>query len=141
MVEAQKFLGCSHSPGQLKHRDECETCKAEDAAAEEKTDVIFRWYRASPNAPRFIEDRCLAVFPGIAGTSDVRTCMNYQHIGQHGHGEYAWVIRITRPATEEESKALREELTRIGYKLREVKRETAQHRRERAGQVGLIYRK
>jgi hypothetical protein len=79
----------------------------------EKTKVIFRKYK---------NGEILALFPELPGTNSPATCTCYQHIGQHGAADLQSSIRVTYPATEEEYKDLKNELTRIGYDLEIVSR-------------------
>jgi len=72
------------------------------------TDVMFR---VSLNDPTDV----YALFPGEAGTLDWRTCMSYQHVGQHSSADYAKCIRASRPATPEEYASLRRELESAPY--------------------------
>ena len=76
----------------------------------EKTKVIFRLvsYRSGYK-------EVLAMFPEQAETDGSIAC--YAHLGQHGTCGYHYVIRISRPATEEEYKDLYKELVGIGYIL------------------------
>jgi hypothetical protein len=48
--------------------------------------------------------------------------MAYEHVGQHGEGDYFACLGYTTPATLEESNSLWIELTNIGYDLITVKR-------------------
>jgi hypothetical protein len=57
-------------------------------------------------------------------------CESYEHVGQHGGADYFGVIMNSRPASKVESADLAEELTRIGYKLRPIKK-ASQHHHER----------
>lgn len=90
------------------------------------TDTIFREYP---------DGEVIAIFPGIAGTYDPRTVMFYAHLGQHGHGDYAAIVSRTRLAKDSENLTeLHNELRRIGYNVRPVKRGTSAHFRERLRQ-------
>jgi hypothetical protein len=66
---------------------------------------------------RMFEGDVIALFPELPGDSNpYRTCVSYQHFGQHG----AAAINIARnghsyPATSEQYKPLLEELASIGY--------------------------
>lgn len=80
----------------------------------EITKVVFR---------KFKEGDIIALFPEILGTYDPRTCMSYQHIGQHGSADTA-IINDTYPARVNESDDLFQELTAIGYNLKEYKKVT-----------------
>jgi len=76
------------------------------------TTVIFR---------TFPEGDVIALFPYEINYPD-GCCESYQRIGQHGAADYQHVCRITRPATLEEIAPLAQELERIGYRLKILKR-------------------
>jgi hypothetical protein len=81
----------------------------------EITKVIFRKY---PNGD------IIALFPEIVGDCDWRNnCQSYMHVGQHGSASYSGVMQSTSPASFPEAQDLREELTRIGYNLKTMKRQ------------------
>lgn len=76
--------------------------------------VIFRTFRDGGDV--------IALFPLEPSDNSWRHCLSYQHVGQHG-GASLDLCRVgTRPSTTTEIAPLREELERIGYKLRELKR-------------------
>lgn len=87
----------------------------------EKTKVIFRVFKPRPEFDEAGED-VIAIFPELPGDSNpYRTCLSYQHIGQHG----AIIVDftgITRPANQGEFAALAWELESIGYNLKISKR-------------------
>ncbi|MCK5236221.1 MAG: hypothetical protein KAR06_04470 [Deltaproteobacteria bacterium] len=71
------------------------------------TKVIFRKYP---------EGDVIALFPDNSYRRNYMTeC--YQHIGQHGEGDYRGVVASTKPATPEEYADLKAELESIGYDL------------------------
>lgn len=72
------------------------------------SEVMFRKYK---------DGDILAVFPYEATTrqSALYGCMCYQHIGQHGSGDYHAMIDQTKPASADEYADLLAELKRIGY--------------------------
>jgi hypothetical protein len=76
----------------------------------DKTTVIFRvWDKRDGGG-------VIALFPHLPGTVfDSRSCMSYEHVGQHGPADLAGVISRTRPATPEEYEPLRRELERAPY--------------------------
>jgi hypothetical protein len=91
----------------------------------ETTLVVFRrWHDTGT---------ILALFPEVPSEISGYFCEAYEHVGQHGGADYHGVIQATRPATVEEAASLAQELTRIGYKLKPIKRasQTA-HKRRRA---------
>ena len=61
-----------------------------------------------------------ALFPDIDETRGC--CLSYVRVGQHGAAHYSHVVGMTKPATKEQYQPLHNELTSIGYKLKEVKR-------------------
>lgn len=72
-------------------------------------EVIFRRYREKPYS-------ILAIFPyEIASKSGDVMC--YEHVGQHGHGDYKTMMHMTRAARPEEYDKLWSELTSLGYKV------------------------
>jgi len=73
-----------------------------------------------PAVFRFDGD-CFALFPTLEATRD-GLCTCYQHIGQHCAADYAGCIARSKPATPEQYADLLRELTRIGYRLRVVRR-------------------
>lgn len=92
--------------------------------AQEKTKVIFR---------KFKEGDIIAFFPEMPGTNNPNTCANYQHIGQHGHGEAN--CGATVKATRKEYLPLYNELTSIGYRLQPVNKFAAAHRQARIAEL------
>ncbi len=80
----------------------------------ETTLVVFRRWRNTGSV--------IALFPEIPSDITGYFCEAYEHVGQHGGAAYHGVIQATRPATDEEAASLAQELTRIGYKLKPIKR-------------------
>ncbi len=74
--------------------------------------VIFR---------KFNDGDIIALFPDLVGDINNRYCLSYQHMGQHGSAAPE-LVYVTKLATEDEYRELKEELERIGYKLKIVKR-------------------
>ncbi len=89
----------------------------------DKDIVVFRKWRDGFGV--------IALFPEIPTDLYGRYCDSYEHVGQHGGADYHGVIMNTRPANEEESADLVEELTRIGYQLRPIKRASQIHHERR----------
>lgn len=81
-----------------------------------KTRIIFRRWKGARRS------NAIALFPDLPGTINPHTCLSYERIGQHGAADLSFVMFDTRPAHGHDVQELREELTRIGYDLREVKR-------------------
>ena len=85
--------------------------------------VIFRRWRESGDI--------IALFPEIPADIFGRYCEAYEHIGQHGGADYWGVIQATTPVELHEAEDLAEELTRIGYNLRPIKRASWHHHENR----------
>lgn len=93
-----------------------------------KTKVIFRKWPANKGGD------VIALFPAIAGDSDIATCSSYQTIGQHCAASVG-LIRDTLPAKREDYRQLAAELRRIGYDLKIAKRFSHADERERRQQL------
>jgi hypothetical protein len=78
------------------------------------TKVIFRTFHTG---------EIIALFPELPGDAHGVYCMSYQSIGQHGMASTD-LSHCTRPATDSESRSLFNELVKIGYDLKQVKRVT-----------------
>lgn len=78
-----------------------------------QTKVIFRVDR---------DNVVFALFPEIPHDVHGRYCTTYQHVGQHSGADYQWCIATSTPATPERYKDLLDELTRIGYNVKVIKR-------------------
>jgi len=78
------------------------------------TAVVFRTFRG--------DNSVIALFPYEPGTNDPYTMMSYQHIGQHGASDMGLVSVYSRASKPDEIRPLRDELIRIGYKLKIMKR-------------------
>lgn len=76
--------------------------------------VVFRKWRDNGSV--------IALFPEIPTDLWGRYCEAYEHVGQHGGADYYGVIQATVPATQPEYRSLADELTRIGYRLKPIKR-------------------
>lgn len=93
------------------------------------TPVIFR---------KFANGEIIALFPFHAGDNDGYTCQSFVHVGQHGAADPHGVMRMTKPATEDEAHALIVELTSEPYRyppLRILHRFTPTAERARREQV------
>ena len=55
----------------------------------------------------------IAILPDVE--SNMGSVMTYQHIGQHGEGDYRHIVSQTRLATPDEYFALHRELEQVGY--------------------------
>lgn len=91
----------------------------------ETTLVVFRRWRDSGDI--------IALFPAEPSDINGWYSLSYERIGQHSGADYHGVVQATRPATDEEAASLAQELTRIGYKLKPIKRAShSVHERRRA---------
>ena len=83
----------------------------------------------------------IALFPEIPADIFGRYCEAYEHVGQHGGADYWGVIQTTMSVELHEAEDLAEELTRIGYNLRPIKRALYVHhekRRQAARECALV---
>lgn len=71
----------------------------------------------------------IALFPEIPADTYGQYCEAYEHVGQHGGADYHGVIQATRP--EDDYADLAEELTRLGYNLRPIRRASYTHHERR----------
>ena len=85
--------------------------------------VVFRRWRDSGDV--------IALFPEIPADIFGTYCEAYEHVGQHGGADYHGVIRATLPVERDEAEDLAEELTRIGYNLRPIRRASHHHHEKR----------
>lgn len=81
---------------------------------EQETLVIFRRWRDGGSI--------IALFPEIPSDINGWFCEAYEHVGQHGGADYQGVIAATKPVEPEDAADLAEELARIGYKLKPIRR-------------------
>ena len=79
-----------------------------------ETLVIFRAWKDTGDI--------IALFPELPADYQGWFCGAYEHIGQHGGACYFGVIQATTPISIEEAAPLAEELARIGYILKPIKR-------------------
>lgn len=87
--------------------------------------VIFRRWRNTGDI--------IALFPELPSDLEGRFCDAYEHVGQHGGADYYGVVQATRPVTDEDANDLIAELTRIGYRLKPIKRASQRiHKSRRA---------
>lgn len=78
----------------------------------QKVEVVFRKYD---------NGEIVALFPhNVADCSGA--CSGYTHIGQHTACDYDYTISITKPAKSEEYQDLFNELEKIGYKVKVIKK-------------------
>jgi hypothetical protein len=73
----------------------------------------------------------IALFPEIPADIHGYFCEAYEHVGQHGGADFHGVIQNTTPVATEEAADLAEELTRIGYNLRPIRRASYMHHERR----------
>lgn len=120
----------AHNPALAALREACSkgspilerpTAQALEARGEEpETPVLFRRW---PKSREGFGGDVLALFPMLPETRP-GTCASYAHVGQHSAADLSGVVASTRPASleDEDVRALRAELERIGYRLRPIKR-------------------
>lgn len=89
--------------------------------------VVFRKWRDSGTI--------IALFPELPADLFGRFCDSYEHVGQHGAADYYGVVRRTVPATAIEAEPLAKELTKIGYRLRPIKRASVNHHERRRNEA------
>ena len=85
--------------------------------------VVFRRWRDCGSL--------IALFPEISTDLYGRYCEAYEHVGQHGGADFHGVIQATVPVRTEDTADLAEELTRIGYNLRPIRRASWHHHERR----------
>lgn len=78
------------------------------------TVVVFRRWRDNGDI--------IALFPSQPADYRDHYCDAYEHVGQHGGADYHGVIQATKPVSLEEATDLIQELERIGYVLRPIRR-------------------
>ena len=92
-----------------------------------ETPVIFR---------KWPDGSIIALFPTLADDRAGRSCLSYEHVGQHAKADLTGVIQSSKPTNENEYKALYEELMGLGYKLKVYRRATKHHRKEMLESLG-----
>lgn len=96
----------------------------------ETTLVVFRRWRETNDL--------IALFPAEPSDINGWHCLSYERIGQHAGADYHGVIQATRLATDEEATSLAQELTRIGYRLKPIKRASQMMHERRRATAGAI---
>ncbi len=76
--------------------------------------VVFRRWRDTKDV--------FALFPELPSDYQGYYCDAYEHVGQHGGADYFGCVNASVPATLEDAADLIQELDRIGYVLRPIKR-------------------
>jgi len=76
----------------------------------------------------------IALFPEIAVDMIGYNCQSYIHVGQHGAASPDIVTSDTKPASPDEYKPLYDELIRLGYDLKVIKRFRYSHLKIRMAQ-------
>src|SRR4051812_38686873 len=85
--------------------------------------VVFRRWREHGDI--------IALFPEIPSDINGWYCDAYEHVGQHGGADYHGVVQATKPVALEDAADLIQELQRIGYILRPIKRASYRHHEAR----------
>jgi len=94
--------------------------------------VVFRQWRENNGGD------IIALLPELPADYQGRYCDSYEHVGQHSGADYHGVIQATKPVTNEEAAELADELARIGYVLRPLKRASYKHHEARRATARLI---
>ena len=76
--------------------------------------VVFRRWRDNGDI--------IALFPELPADYQGRFCDAYEHVGQHGGADFHGVIQATKAVSVEDAADLIQELERIGYRLKPIKR-------------------
>ena len=85
--------------------------------------VVFRKWRDTGSV--------IALFPEIPTDRQGWYCEAYEHVGQHGGADYHGVIQASRPAKPTEYRSLANDLDRIGYRVKPIKRASFRHHEQR----------
>jgi len=111
-------------PAQLSETGSLATCggmavetPTHDAAThmnKEQTLVIFRRWRDTGDI--------IALFPELPSDCQGWFCDAYERVRQHGGADFHGVVQATKPVAVDDATDLIEELTRIGYRLKPIKR-------------------
>lgn len=88
------------------------------------TNVVFRKW-LNPN------QGIIALFPDMPANIYGRYCDSYECVGQHGAADYHRIIHDSVPASGKESAQLKNELYRIGYRLKPIQRASWTHHQRR----------
>lgn len=92
--------------------------------------VVFRRWKENGDI--------IALFPELPSDINGFYCDSYEHVGQHGGADYYGVIEATKPVRNKDAKELARELTRIGYRLKPIKRASYRmHEVRRATAAGI----
>lgn len=86
--------------------------------------VIFRAQR---------DGTIIAVWPAIPADNEGNLCQTYEHVGQHGAGDWNVIVRNSFPATPQQYNPLLRELIQIGYNpiiIRRVTWQLDEHRKQ-----------
>lgn len=87
--------------------------------------VVFRQWREKNGGD------IIALFPELPADYHGRFVDSYMHVGQHGGADYYGVIQATKPVSLEDAADLIQELQRIGYRLKRIKRASYKHHEAR----------
>jgi hypothetical protein len=77
----------------------------------------------------------IALFPELPADYQGRYCDAYEHVGQHSGADYQGVVQATKPVPVEDAADLIQELQRIGYRLKHIKRASYRHHETRRATV------
>lgn len=85
--------------------------------------VVFRRWRDTRTA--------FALFPTSPSDYQGFSCYAYERVGGHGGADYFGCVQASGPASAEEVADLKQELERIGYRLKAIKRASWKHHEAR----------
>ena len=85
--------------------------------------VLFRKWRGTKDV--------FALFPELPSDYQGFFCDSFERIGQHSGADYHLCINASDPASAEDAAELRQELERIGYRLKPIQRASYKHHEAR----------
>ena len=90
------------------------------------TVVFRRWHETGD---------LIALFPELPADIFGEYCEADEHVGQHGGADYFGVVQHTKPCSPDDATDLAAELSRIGYRLRPIRRASRTHHDNRRQQA------
>ena len=94
-----------------------------DNSNDDSQRVVFRKWRNSSDI--------IALFPEIPTDIIGSFCLSYERVGQHAAADYYGVINHTSSAKPHEFAGLADELVRVGYHVKPLKRTSQRHHERR----------
>lgn len=89
----------------------------------ESLPVVFRRWRDTRTV--------FALFPTSPSDYQGFYCDAYEPVGGHGGADYFGCVQASRPVSADEAADLKQELERIGYRVRPIKRASRKHHEAR----------